>query len=588
MALQGSLPSTSLADQNLELVDLFGSGLPDILEMNGSVRYWRNRGQGQFALPHQMDEAPPVQLSDAGVQMLDANGDGTADLLVTTPVISGYYPLRFGGLWDKHSFQRYKVAPSFNLKDPEVRFADVDGDGVTDAIRSSTRFECYFNDAEQGWVSARRVERGSLDVFPNVNFSDPRVKWADMTGDGLQDIVLVHDGLIEYWPSLGWGNWGKRVEMAGPRFPWGYDPKRILLGDVDGDGAADIIYVDNMRVTLWINQSGNGWSSPIIIEGTPPVSDSDSIRLVDLLGNGIAGLLWSKDANAINRSHAFFLDFTGGMKPYLLSEMNNHMGATTCVEYRPSTWFYLQDYERPETRWTTPLPFPVQVVARVRSHDTFSGGTLSTEYRYHHGYWDGFEREFRGFGRVDHRDAEEFSGSASVPPQYFSPPTETRTWFHQGAIGDRFDGWMESDSRPSVPRQKRFIDEYYKEPWPGSRPQARVLSRPSAMNDFIGGLPPSVRRDAFRSMRGRVLRTELYALDGTTRRDRPYTVTEHVYGVREESPPPPGDPDRLHIFFPFVLAERTTQWERGNEPPVSRRASGQAWRVEDDPQRSSG
>ena len=133
-----------------------------------------------------------------------------------------------------------------------------------------------------------------------------------MTGDGLQDIVLVHDGLVEYWPSLGRGNWGARIEMPGPRFPWGYDPKRILLGDVDGDGAADLVYVDNTRITLWINQGGNGWSSPVIIEGTPPVFDVDSVRLADLLGNGVGGVLWSKNSNGVSRSNFFFLDFTGG------------------------------------------------------------------------------------------------------------------------------------------------------------------------------------------------------------------------------------------------------------------------------------
>src|SRR5260370_21632017 len=68
-------------------------------------------------------------------------------------------------------------------------------------------------------------------------------------------------------------------------------------------------------------------------------------------------------------------------------------------------------------------------------------------------------------------------------------------------------------------------------------------------------------------MRGRILRTELYALDGTERQDRPYTVTEHLHSVHEESPPGPGEaPDRLHIFFPHTLAERMTQWERGDDP----------------------
>src|SRR5947209_2488693 len=193
--------------------------------MNGSVRYWRNLGQGQFALPHEMEDAPAgVRLADSGVQMIDANGDGRIDLLVTTRDISGYYPLRFDGLWDRRSFQRYHEAPSFNLEDPEVRLVDLDGDGVTDAIRSGSRMEYFFNDPTEGWKSTRWVERQALEVFPNVTFSDSRVRWADMTGDGLQDIVLVYDGIVEYWPNLGQGigqgTWGKRVSMhTCPRFP---------------------------------------------------------------------------------------------------------------------------------------------------------------------------------------------------------------------------------------------------------------------------------------------------------------------------------------------------------------------------------
>jgi hypothetical protein len=67
-------------------------------------------------------------------------------------------------------------------------------------------------------------------------------------------------------------------------------------------------------------------------------------------------------------------------------------------------------------------------------------------------------------------------------------------------------------------------------------------------------------------LRGSTLRTELYALDGTVHQDRPYTVTEQAYGLREESPPESGDTQRLRIFFPHPIAQRTTQWERGDEP----------------------
>jgi RHS repeat-associated protein len=559
------MPAVSIADPDHELIDLMGNGLPDILETNGTVRYWRNRGNGRFDLPREMQTAPAgIRLSNKGVQLVDANGDGRIDLLVTTSTLSGYYPSRFGGLWDRRSFQRYRAAPSFDLKDPEVRLVDLDGDGVTDAIRSGSRMQCFFNDPEKGWTATRSVQRQAPNVFPNVNFSDPRVKWADMTGDGLQDIALVHDGLVEYWPNLGRGDWATRVLMRNcPRLPYGYNPKRILLGDVDGDGLADIVYVEDTKVTLWINQSGNRWSDPITILGTPPVSDTDAMRVVDLLGNGVGGVLWSSDANGLARDNMFFLDFTGGIKPYLLTEMDNHMGAITRVGYAPSTRFYLEDEKLPATRWRTSLPFPVQVVAQVEAIDAISGGKLTTEYSYHHGYWDGAEREFRGFGRTDQRDTEVFENfhSAglhpqtpfqSLPVEFFSPPTETRTWFHQGPTGDEFGDWQETD----------FTNEF----WLGD-PQ--VLSRPPSLTNFLNGLPRRVKRDALRAMRGQILRTELYANDGTELQGRPYTVTEHLAGVREETQPGPDSQDLPHLFFSHVLAERTTQWERGNEPMTS-------------------
>jgi hypothetical protein len=521
--------------------------------------------------------SPGLRLADQGVQLADADGDGRTDLLVTTVTMAGYFPLRFGGLWDRHSFQRYQRAPSFNLEDPDVRLVDLDGDGVTDAIRSGARLECFFNNPKEGWKGTRRVERMALDQFENINFSDPRVKWADLSGDGLQDIVLVYDGSIEYWPNLGYGNWGKRIHMRhSPRFPYGYDPKRILIGDVDGDGLADLVYVDDTKVKLWINQSGNGWSEPIVIKGTPSVTDMDSVRLADMLGNGVSGILWSANAGQLSRQSMFFLDFTGGIKPYLLNEMDNHIGAVTRVAYAPSTRFYLEDQKQPATRWKTPLPFPVQVVAHVEAIDDISGGKLTTEYRYHHGYWDGAEREFRGFGRVDHRDTEAFENfnsgglhpkrpSASIERKAFSPPTETRTWFHQGPIGDEFGEWEETD----------FSNEY----WPGD---LQVLFRPPSMTDLLKGLPRRVKRDALRTLRGSILRSELYALDGTDRADSPYTVTESLHGVCEvienkgatilvcaaELLPSSARDDEgsMRIFFPHALAQRTTQWERGDDP----------------------
>ncbi|MGR9046872.1 MAG: SpvB/TcaC N-terminal domain-containing protein, partial [Gammaproteobacteria bacterium] len=560
--LQGrDLPGQALSSPTLELVDLFGNGLPDIIEMNGTVRYWRNLGNGVFDLPRMMTEAPAgLSFADPGVQLIDANGNGRADLLVNRPDFSGYFPIRFGGYWDQRSFQRYSVAPSFDLEGDDVALVDLDGDGVTDAIRSGNRMEYYFNDPISGWGNTRRVERRPLAEFPDVNFSDPRVRFADMSGDGLQDIVLVHDGNIEYWPNLGHGDWGRRIHMRNsPRFPSRYDPRQILIGDVDGDGVADLIFVDHNRITLWINQSGNGWSEPIEIDGTPSFTNQDDVRLVDMLGTGVAGVLWSQNALGSRRERFYFLDFTGGIKPYVLDRMDNHRGAQTRVTYRSSTGEYLRDQAQRETRWQTTLPFPVQVVSQVEVIDAFSRGRLVTEYRYHHGYWDGGEREYRGFGCVEQLSTETFdryyaheSGAfEQVAPVHFSPPTLSRNWFHLGPVGDEFGGW-----------EAVIHDQEY---WQDDAPF--FAEDRQALNDFLGTLEARRdRRDALRSLRGSLLRSELYALDGTTRTERPYTVSETTHNVREIDPLPDAANPRQRIFFPHPAAQRTTQWERGDDP----------------------
>ena len=560
-----NLPTQSLADPNLELVDLFGNGLPDLLETKGAIRYWRNLGSGKFDMPRLMKEAPTaLSLSTAGVQLLDATGDGRPDLLVSNSQLNGYFSSEAGALWDRRSFQRYRKAPSVSLQDPQVKLIDLDGDGVTDALRSGSRFELFYNDPEQGWSETQQVSRKDLENFPNVNFTDQRLKWADMSGDNLTDIVLVHDGNVEYWPYQGYGKWGKRVHMQNsPRFPYGYDPQRIYLGDIDGSGNADLIYIDHRKVILWLNQAGKGWSDPIEIDGTPAVTNPASVRLVDLYGSGVSGLLWTDDKRG-SRDHYYFLDFTGGIKPYLLTEMDNRLGALTRVHYESSIRFYLQDEKRAKTRWQSTLPFPVQVVSRVESIDQISKGKLTTEYSYHHGYWDGEEREFRGFGRVDQRDTESFENYhqqstdkslnfEGVNAEYFSPPTETRTWFHQGPVRKKDGHWTTSDYR----------HEY----WLGDPVQLNQLHD---LNSFLKTLNLQERRDALRTLRGTMLRSETYALDGSPRELLPYTVSESASEVREESPPLDSTDKhkkkRQHIFFPFSVVSRTTQWERGDKP----------------------
>ena len=150
----------------------------------------------------------------------------------------------------------------------------------------------------------------------------------------------------------------------------------------------------------------------------------------DLLGNGTACLVWSSPLPGDARRPMRYVNLMGGQKPHLLVKTVNNLGAETRVHYAPSTKFYLQD-KRDGKPWITRLPFPVHVVERVETYDHISRNRFVTRYAYHHGYFDGEEREFRGFGMVEQWDTEEFAALAAIgrdgcgerPPTSTPPPT---------------------------------------------------------------------------------------------------------------------------------------------------------------------
>ena len=122
----------------------------------------------------------------------------------------------------------------------------------------------------------------------------------------------------------------------------------------------------------------------------------------------------------------------------------NNLGAETRVSYAPSTAFYLADRAAGKP-WATRLPFRVHVVERVETYDWISRNLFVTRYAYHHGYYDGTEREFRGFGMVEQRDTEElgvltqsgaFPTTTNIDAASYVPPVLTKTWFHTGAYPD--------------------------------------------------------------------------------------------------------------------------------------------------------
>ena len=538
--------------------DLHGEGIPGILtEQAGAWFYKRNLSpiphrlpdgreqvKAQFAPLETVALKPNVALS-GGAEFMDLAGDGQPDVVMLAGPTPGLYEHDGDVGWQP--FRPLTSRANLDLHDPNLRFADLNGDGHADIlITEDDALTWHASQAEEGFGPARRVVRALDDEQgPRVVFADKTqsVYLADLSGDGLTDIVRIRNGDVCYWPNLGYGRFGAKVAMGNA--PWfdhqdQFDHRRIRLADIDGSGTTDIIYLhrDN-GVHLYFNQSGNGWSKSQPLTVFPDTDDVVSVLPVDLLGNGTACLVWSSPVPGNARRPMRYVNLMG-QKPHLLFRTINNLGAETRLDYAPSSKFYLQD-KRDGRPWITRLPVPVHVVERVTTYDHISRNRFVTRYAYHHGYFEGDEREFRGFGMVEQWDTEELAAltATGTPPsgdndaaEWHVPPVHTKTWFHTGVnlgrdrVSDYFAGLL-SVTDPG---------EYFREPGLTDA-EARALLLPDTV--LPAGLTLDEEREACRALKGSMLRQEVYADDagpaadaGQIRRSRvPYTVTEQNFTV---------------------------------------------------------
>ena len=342
---------------------------------------------------------------------MDLAGDGQPDLVVLDGPMPGLYEHDGNEGWQP--FRPFTSRLNRDMRDPNLKFVDLDGDGHADVlITEDDAFVWHASLAEDGFGPARRVHQ-ALDEEngPRLVFADgtQSIYLADLSGDGLTDLVRIRNGEVCYWPNLGYGRFGAKVTMdqrAMVRRPGPVRPQAHPAGRHRRHRHhRHHLPAPRRRAPLLqpVRQQLERSRRPLRV--FPRVDDLVAITPTDLLGNGTACLVWSSPLPGDARRPMRYVDLMGGQKPHLLVRTINNLGAETVVQYSPPP----SSIYRTNATATPGSPGcrSRHVVERVETFGRLSRNRFVTRYAYHHGYFDGVEREFRGFGMVEQIDTEE-------------------------------------------------------------------------------------------------------------------------------------------------------------------------------------
>jgi hypothetical protein len=282
----GNLPN------DIAIGDFNRDAKPDLAVANHEEKHFTvllGNGNGGFTpapnSPVTVEVSPHVH----GVATGDLNGDGNLDLVTDSwandQVVAlfgdGKGNFRTPGTFikvGKRPYQRHRVA-------------DVNGDGKADIITTNTEgnnVTVLLSDGGGGF----KEPAGSPFPCGDAPFN---VAVGDVNGDGKVDLTIVDspgsmaegrgkDGLTVL---LGNGNGGFTM-LAGSPFATGRIPNRVAIGDVNGDGTADIAVSspDANNITLFLMSSkGVASSSTIAVGGKPK-----GLAIRDLNGDGKADM----------------------------------------------------------------------------------------------------------------------------------------------------------------------------------------------------------------------------------------------------------------------------------------------------------
>ncbi|GAA1671641.1 VCBS repeat-containing protein [Fodinicola feengrottensis] len=308
----------NLAD-TLMLGDVTGDGRPDVVARDRTGALWIYPGNGSTAgnpwTTSRVAAGIGWQLADRLI-LADVTGDGHLDIVARPGGDLWLYPYNGsanGNPWTS----RISAGTSWGAID-DLAIGDVTNDGHLDLVARDPSLDngTLFVYPGDGSVTANPWTAAPVAAGTGWDLATA-LAVGDLTGDGHRD-VLARDASGNLWiyPNNG-GTTGNPFTVARQWAGTGWNTaKTLALGDVDGDGVADLIDQEQDG-SMWIYLAATP-NTPVRVDGdwtatnAVAVADVDGTGKPNLITRDTSGSLWIYANNGSSTTNPWTTRRTAG------------------------------------------------------------------------------------------------------------------------------------------------------------------------------------------------------------------------------------------------------------------------------------